>query len=199
MSRPIINTTTQTAMARTPMRAPSRSTFSWRGVLFSAEVGRQSHQPLLPPSSSCLAIILAISPIRVFIPVATTMPLHFPLATGHPEKTMFSGVSFVCSLIFVFLDTSSGSPVRAFSSTFRSAASTSRRSAGTTSPVSKSTTSPFTTSTVGMLMTSPSRSTDTSGCDSFAKASRALPAWCSVYAAMPAFKRTKMKIAIPVV
>ena len=31
---------------------------------------------------------------------------------------------------------------------------------------------------VGMP-TSPSRSTDTSGCDSFAKASRALPAWCS--------------------
>ena len=41
--------------------------------------------------------------------------LHFPLATGQPEKTMFSGVSFVCSFTFVFLLTSSGSPVSAFS------------------------------------------------------------------------------------
>mmetsp|Transcript_47545 Transcript_47545/g.103634 ORF Transcript_47545/g.103634 Transcript_47545/m.103634 type:complete len:242 (+) Transcript_47545:103-828(+) len=189
-------TTPQIRMANTPIRAPRLPMFSCKGVLFSALEGRQAQPPL---SLSSEAIISAISPMRVSIPVATTTPLHLPLATGHPEKTMFSGVSLVCSLILVFLDTSSGSPVKAFSSTFKSAAVISRRSAGTTSPVSSRMMSPRTTSTVGMLTTSPPRITETSGCDNFARASKALPAAFSVYAAIPAFKMTKTKIAIPVV
>mmetsp|Transcript_2472 Transcript_2472/g.5689 ORF Transcript_2472/g.5689 Transcript_2472/m.5689 type:complete len:214 (-) Transcript_2472:504-1145(-) len=175
MPTPAMKTAEAMTIAAMPIRAPSLSTFSWSGVLLLVEP--QLH---LPASSSSFAIIWAISPIRVSIPVATTTPVHRPLATGHPEKAMFSGVSFVCSLILMFLGTSSGSPVRAFSSTFRSLVDRSLKSAGTTSPVSKTTTSPRTTSTVGRRTGLPSRSTETSACESFAKASSALPAWCSV-------------------
>ena len=44
------------------------------GVLFSTLFGRQLHRP--DSSLSSLAIIFAMSPMRVSMPVATTTPCH---------------------------------------------------------------------------------------------------------------------------
>mmetsp|Transcript_130440 Transcript_130440/g.316862 ORF Transcript_130440/g.316862 Transcript_130440/m.316862 type:complete len:286 (-) Transcript_130440:75-932(-) len=85
--------TTQTMMASTPMRAPSRSRFTCRGVALAEVSGRQP-QVFLPLPPSLPAMSWAILPMRVRMPVSTTMPLPLPLVTLQPLKTMFSGVSF---------------------------------------------------------------------------------------------------------
>mmetsp|Transcript_48438 Transcript_48438/g.140305 ORF Transcript_48438/g.140305 Transcript_48438/m.140305 type:complete len:203 (-) Transcript_48438:83-691(-) len=201
--RPMMKTATHTKMAPMPMRAPSFSTLCWRGVWFAEVSGRQPKRflALLPPPMRA-----AIRPMRVLMPVATTMPLPLPLVQLQLEKHMFSGVSFSespppppCFFALAVFETSSGSPVRHISATFTSAASISRRSAGTTSPVSSTTMSPATTVVVSMDCSFPSRMTLMHGCDIFASASKAPPAWFSVYAAMPAFSNTITKIALAVV
>mmetsp|Transcript_69054 Transcript_69054/g.192227 ORF Transcript_69054/g.192227 Transcript_69054/m.192227 type:complete len:248 (+) Transcript_69054:1181-1924(+) len=197
---PSAKTTTQTPMASTPMRDPKASTFACKGVAFEDVSGKHPHRffPVFPSS----AIRRAMPPMRVFMPVATTMPLALPLVTLQPENTMVSGVSFSPSpdvFFFANFATSSGSPVRHISLTFKSSASYRRMSAGTTSPVPKSTMSPDTSVVVSILSSTPPRSTETVACDIFDNASRASPALFSVYAAIPAFRSTSTTIALPVV
>mmetsp|Transcript_74366 Transcript_74366/g.221872 ORF Transcript_74366/g.221872 Transcript_74366/m.221872 type:complete len:316 (-) Transcript_74366:360-1307(-) len=184
MIRPMKKTTTHTPMAPMPMRAPNFSTLACSGVWFAEVSGRQPKRflALAPPPMSA-----AILPMRVPMPVATTMPLPLPLVQLQLEKHIFSGVSFsaspppmLCCLTLLFLETSSGSPVRHISATFTSVASTKRMSAGTTSPVSITTRSPRTTVVVSTLCSFPSRMTRIMGCDILAKASKAPPAWFSV-------------------
>mmetsp|Transcript_125866 Transcript_125866/g.364177 ORF Transcript_125866/g.364177 Transcript_125866/m.364177 type:complete len:200 (-) Transcript_125866:418-1017(-) len=192
-----------TTMAMTPIFPPSFSKFCCKGVAFPEVSGRHPHFFFpLPPSSP--AISCAMRPMRVDMPVSQTMPFPLPLVTLQPEKTMFSGVSFSGSpgffvLIFAVLATSSGSPVSAISLTFTSSASTSLMSAGTTSPVPKITTSPRTTVGTSTRCSEPSRKTPIDACVIFESASRASPALCSVHAAMPAFRITMTKMALPVV
>mmetsp|Transcript_66174 Transcript_66174/g.120622 ORF Transcript_66174/g.120622 Transcript_66174/m.120622 type:complete len:254 (+) Transcript_66174:801-1562(+) len=163
---PITNTPIQTTMANTPMRRPRLSSLFCKGVAFADVSGKQKQVfLLLPPAfesfstSSC-----AIRPMRVLMPVSTTMPLPLPFVTLQPEKTMLSGVSFSVSPFFGSLNldvlaTSSGSPVSAISLTFKSSAVIKRMSAGTTSPVPNITTSPRTMVVVSTFNSEPSRRT----------------------------------------
>mmetsp|Transcript_60044 Transcript_60044/g.168294 ORF Transcript_60044/g.168294 Transcript_60044/m.168294 type:complete len:200 (+) Transcript_60044:58-657(+) len=193
---------THTPMAMMPIFAPSLSKFVWSGVWFAVVSGRHPHFL----GRSCVespVMSWAMRPMRVDMPTSTTMPLARPLVTLEPEKTMFSGVSFSAApgfllLSLVFLATSSGSPVRAISLTFRSSESQRRKSAGTTSPVPRTTRSPRTMCGTSTFTSLPSRTTKMEGCDIADKASRASPAWCSVHAAIPALIRTMMKIAFAV-
>mmetsp|Transcript_14919 Transcript_14919/g.34281 ORF Transcript_14919/g.34281 Transcript_14919/m.34281 type:complete len:233 (+) Transcript_14919:326-1024(+) len=163
IATPKMKMTTQTKMAMMPMRPPKDSKLACKGVWFAEVSGRQRHL-FLGRSPSSPAMSWAMRPMRVPMPVSTTMPRPLPFVTLHPEKTMFSGVSFSASpslrgLIFHVFATSSGSPVRAISLTFTSSASLSRRSAGTTSPVPSTTTSPRTTVGTSTLTSSPPRTT----------------------------------------
>mmetsp|Transcript_125864 Transcript_125864/g.364170 ORF Transcript_125864/g.364170 Transcript_125864/m.364170 type:complete len:232 (-) Transcript_125864:262-957(-) len=192
-----------TTMAMTPIFPPSFSKFCCRGVALAEVSGKQPHFVLgLLPSSPAMSC--AMRPILVDMPVSQTMPLPLPFVTLQPEKTMFSGRSFSGSPgFFTFnlavLATSSGSPVSAISLTFTSSASTRRKSAGTTSPVPRTTTSPRTTAGTSIFTSWPSRSTKIAACVIFDNASNASPALCSVHAAMPAFRITMTKMALPVV
>mmetsp|Transcript_5591 Transcript_5591/g.10515 ORF Transcript_5591/g.10515 Transcript_5591/m.10515 type:complete len:260 (-) Transcript_5591:653-1432(-) len=92
IATPMTKTMMQTAMAPTPILFPSFSTFSCSGVWLVEVSGKQKHcffAAVFPPVRCC-----AISPIRVLMPVATTMPFPLPLVQLQLEKHMFSGVSF---------------------------------------------------------------------------------------------------------
>mmetsp|Transcript_69052 Transcript_69052/g.192215 ORF Transcript_69052/g.192215 Transcript_69052/m.192215 type:complete len:299 (-) Transcript_69052:321-1217(-) len=180
---PRIKTTTHTPIARMPMRDPRRSTFTCKGVALDDVSGKQPH--FFFPALESPAMRRAMLPIRVFIPVSTTTPLALPLVTLQAEKTIDSGVNFSTSpgfdaFFFANFGTSSGSPVRHISATFKSSATNRRMSAGTTSPVPNNTMSPATNVVVSTLSSAPSRMREIVACDIFDNASKASPALLSV-------------------
>mmetsp|Transcript_71721 Transcript_71721/g.210633 ORF Transcript_71721/g.210633 Transcript_71721/m.210633 type:complete len:260 (+) Transcript_71721:2315-3094(+) len=183
-------------MARTPMSIPRRCSEACSGVMPLVMPGMPpAHLPRFwDPSRRA-----AMAPTRVLMPHAAVIPRALPLVTLQPEYTMCSGVRRCGSRRrgLAFFDTSSDSPVSGISLTFRSWASRSRRSAGATSPTPRTTMSPTTMELLGTATSAPSRSTTASGWAIFARASRALPAWFSVAAAMPAFSTTMTRIATP--
>mmetsp|Transcript_18439 Transcript_18439/g.46054 ORF Transcript_18439/g.46054 Transcript_18439/m.46054 type:complete len:333 (-) Transcript_18439:334-1332(-) len=154
--------------------------------------------------------IFAMAPTRVPIPMSVTRPCAFPHVTVQDENAMEGGVSFSSppwpssdasearsAVDTFFLGTSSGSPVRSISFTFSSLLSRMRRSAGTMSPTLSTTTSPTTTFRLSISTSAPSRITVHVACDIFDNASSAWLAADSVTAAMPAFRNTITKIAMP--
>mmetsp|Transcript_32396 Transcript_32396/g.100247 ORF Transcript_32396/g.100247 Transcript_32396/m.100247 type:complete len:362 (+) Transcript_32396:214-1299(+) len=127
--------------------------------------------------------------------------LQLPALTVHDEKIIVSSVSFVAwpgflGLTTCVFETSSDSPVRSISLTFRSALSQTRQSAGTTSPTLSNTRSPTTSAADSTSDSWPSRTTRDAGADSASSASSAPFAAFSVDAAMPALRNTMMKMAM---
>ena len=62
-----------------------------------------------------------MEPTRVFIPVSRVTPTAFPFVTKQLEKTIVAGVRVFTAFVFTteFFATSSGSPVRSISFTFK--------------------------------------------------------------------------------
>mmetsp|Transcript_25507 Transcript_25507/g.65670 ORF Transcript_25507/g.65670 Transcript_25507/m.65670 type:complete len:266 (-) Transcript_25507:333-1130(-) len=164
----------------------------------SAASSGMSSSSSSPPVSFSRA---AMEPTRVFMPVATTMPTQVPAFTWQEENAMQSAVSFsgwpgIGGFTIVFLDTSSGSPVRSISFTRKSLVWMLRTSAGTTSPVFSLTMSPGTISRDAISTSSPSRTTRDIGDWREVSASRASLALFSVKAAILALRSTMIRIAM---
>mmetsp|Transcript_41736 Transcript_41736/g.94789 ORF Transcript_41736/g.94789 Transcript_41736/m.94789 type:complete len:237 (+) Transcript_41736:341-1051(+) len=200
--RPTRNTRMHVPIARKPILMPRRWSDSCSGVWLPAVSGSNPKQVLFasPPSVS----IPAILPTSVSMPVRMTMPRPDPLVTSHPEYAQFSGLSFSASPpwplrfgTWAFFGTSSGSPVRGISLTLKSEATSNRTSAGTTSPTPSTTRSPGTIWSLLIGLIFPSLTMLASGAVIFDSFSRASFAEFSVTAAMPAFRMTMMKMAMP--
>ena len=141
--------------------------------------------------------IVAILPISVCAPVATTTPSPRPFATIELENAIFlrsaSGVPCGKTHIKSF-SVGTLSPVSALSSHLSIAPSKIRRSAGTISPASSTTTSPTTKFALGIFCTLPPRITLAIGWVSFFNSSILFIALHSCQNPMPAFKKTMPKM-----
>ncbi|MCY1241547.1 hypothetical protein D9M72_544550 [compost metagenome] len=125
-------------------------------------------------------ISLAILPISLFLPVASTTPRARPRVTRVPAYTMWRRCSSpvmetgACDFL-----TGDDSPVNKDSSQKRPSTTVSRMSAGTRPPDSSATRSPGTISRVSSSTKCPSRTTLAFRCSSLRNANAAWPAECS--------------------
>ena len=151
-------------------------------------------------SSSTSASMPAIEPSSVFMPVLHTTPRARPRVTRVPMKAMFtrsaSPTAGSRSSVASFC-TGTDSPVKAASSTSRSAVVHRRRSAATLSPSSRRITSPGTTVADGSSDTCPPRTTRATGEVMSRSAASALAAFFSFTRPRIAFRITMRRIAMP--
>mmetsp|Transcript_1351 Transcript_1351/g.3777 ORF Transcript_1351/g.3777 Transcript_1351/m.3777 type:complete len:341 (-) Transcript_1351:62-1084(-) len=143
-------------------------------------------------SSAACCTWLWMTPISVFMPVATTTPTQVPLETVVPEKSMFflSWILADFATGSVVLSTVSDSPVSAPSSVRTDVVSnlTTRMSAGTLSPTLTRTMSPGTSSEAGKSgFNTPFRITCAAQFCRFFNASKAFSALCSCHTPTIAF------------
>ena len=142
---------------------------------------------------------LAMPPISVSGPVATTTPRPRPRVTRVLRKAMLvrsPGASPASDNGCVFFSTGCDSPVSMDSSTCSCALCSRRRSAGTTAPASRLTMSPGTSPAAGIDRCAPSRRTCAWGAASWRSAAMAFSARYCCTTPITAFNDTMTRMAM---